>query len=445
MPAHRLSLLRQSAGTFLLQGAGAAFQLAAGVLLARALLAEGRGLYGLLVLVPSTALLVAGLGYGTAALQAVSRERRRDGPALAGALLLSLVAGGGVAALLLFLRGPLLAFVGPADPAALHLALAALPLLVLDQAAGQLLVAQDRVVASQAVKALQSLAFLGTLGAGFALRGPSVTVAVAAWTLSYAAGDLLAVLWLVREMAGPLRLDLAFLRARVAFGLRVVPASIGMFLLFRVDLWLLRAFRELDEVGVYALATSLAVLFQLFTRTIEKVATPRILGRDDAARARYTPRVVRAFLLAALPLALVAGAAAFPLIPLVFGEPFRGSATVFALFLPGLVVANVGILLNCDLIARGRPGIASLAATACLAVNIGLNLLWIPRYGTVGAALASLVCYSLYGVLIAVAHRRVTASPLAALLPRPADARDLFARLRRRGAQEEPAPASKRS
>ena len=57
-----------------------------------------------------------------------------------------------------------------------------------------------------------------------------------------------------------------------------------------------------------------------------------------------------------------------------------------------------------DLRGRGRPGVSSLLAGLTAIVTVGLDLLLIPAYGANGAALASAVAYTVFGVGSLVAH-----------------------------------------
>jgi O-antigen/teichoic acid export membrane protein len=51
-----------------------------------------------------------------------------------------------------------------------------------------------------------------------------------------------------------------------------------------------------------------------------------------------------------------------------------------------------------------------------LAANVGLNLLWIPRYGLQGAALSTSAAYVLWAVVVTLAYRRITALPWVAFV-----------------------------
>ena len=62
--------------------------------------------------------------------------------------------------------------------------------------------------------------------------------------------------------------------------------------------------------------------------------------------------------------------------------------------LAGIVALSAGRVLSNDIAGRGRLILNAYGGLAAVATNVVLNLLWIPRYGIVGAAWASTVSYS---------------------------------------------------
>ena len=70
------------------------------------------------------------------------------------------------------------------------------------------------------------------------------------------------------------------------------------------------------------------------------------------------------------------------------------------------------------------PSTPTIAMGIGFALNLSLNILWIPRHGLLGAAWASTVSYSTQSAIMAFLFWRITAiSPLKLILPRLSDAR----------------------
>jgi O-antigen/teichoic acid export membrane protein len=82
------------------------------------------------------------------------------------------------------------------------------------------------------------------------------------------------------------------------------------------------------------------------------------------------------------------------LIPLVFGEEFTKSVPMLRGILPGVLVLVVFRILNSRLAGMGRPQVAIYSFILPLILNLLLNILWIPRYGGMGAVWATNISYA---------------------------------------------------
>lgn len=422
-----MSFLRDSGGAAVLQILAAGLQFLAGVLVARGLGSDGKGIQALVVLIPDMARAVAHMGFGTACTRQIVKQPSRSG-AIAGNLLVFALIVGSLFCAGLWVAFPWLERFVSADSAgavaamgdgvtgAIQLAILAVPLLLLEGYLGGALVGSRAILAANVAKVVQTGSFALLVPLLFHSQGVTVTVAVKAWVLSFALGDAVALFALLLVLRGRRRPDLGLAREAFLFGVKTLPTSISVYLLFRIDVALVRAWRTAEEVGVYAIAASLAMLFQIVGFSVERALVPRLMSKSGEETAVLTPIATRSFVLFGAPLAAVAALAAYPMVPLLFGEDFAGAVLPLAIILPGLVIGNVGQIANTDLLGRGFPGYASISATFALVVNIGLNVFLIPRYGINGAAIASLVCYTQHGLVLAYIYQRLAGVPMRELL-----------------------------
>ena len=226
--------------------------------------------------------------------------------------------------------------------------------------------------------------------------------------------------------------DLGLAGKAFTFGIKAMPTSIAVYLLLRLDVVLVRYLGNAEMVGIYSISAASAMMFQIVGFSVERAMVPRIMGKSKEEADVLTPLVTRSFLLVAVPLALVSALLAWPFVPFIFGQEFAGAVLPLALILPGIVLGNVGQIANTDLLGRGFPGYAAISALIALAVNIGLNFYLIPRHGIVGAGFASLVCYSLFGLLLAVIYRHLTGVKVRELvIPKREDVGRILKVLRR--------------
>jgi len=103
------------------------------------------------------------------------------------------------------------------------------------------------------------------------------------------------------------------------------------------------------------------------------------------------------------------------LVPLIYGEPYAASVVPMLVLLPATALLTTYMLLSRFFMSidRQQVGIATQAVSAV--VNVGLNLVLIPRLGVLGAALASLFSYTLEAALITAAFRWTSGIGIASI------------------------------
>jgi O-antigen/teichoic acid export membrane protein len=104
-----------------------------------------------------------------------------------------------------------------------------------------------------------------------------------------------------------------------------------------------------------------------------------------------------------------------------YGPSFHAAVVPMLVILPGVFFFGLGSVIGGDLGGRGRPGLSSGLAGCAALVTVALDLVLIPPFGVMGAAVASVIAYTTFGVASLVALSRVSEIPLAEMLPRRAD------------------------
>ena len=87
------------------------------------------------------------------------------------------------------------------------------------------------------------------------------------------------------------------------------------------------------------------------------------------------------------------------MIPLLFGDAFRGAVRPLVLLLPGVVAyAPVTILVVYLTVRRARPRLSLYVSLIGLVVTAAMSIVLIPSYGASGAAIASAIGYAAGGI-----------------------------------------------
>jgi O-antigen/teichoic acid export membrane protein len=198
-------------------------------------------------------------------------------------------------------------------------------------------------------------------------------------------------------------------RAR-QIGLRSYIGVLLDLLLLRIDVYLIErlvpASAMAHELGLYQAGVRIAELILFVPSTLNAV-----LFAKAAAREAVVLSTLRAAKLA-LWLGVVALVGMWlvgqPLLVLIFGARFSGSFVPCLWILAGCAATCFASPLAGTLSGEhGYPRAILLAQLAALGVNIGANWVLLPRWGIVGAAMASTAAYVVSAVLIAssFAHR----------------------------------------
>lgn len=380
------------------QAALYAMGLVTSVLIARALGPGGRGEYYLAVTSGTVALVLVHLSIETANVFSYS-ERGGSLRALSrNAAFMALVAGpAAVAVLLVFYAlaaGSLLRDVGFGGYA---IVVASVPFALHLLWLSNIFALAKRLPQSQLAGLLGAVLQLAAMAALYALGWVSVEAVLAL----YAATILIA--WaihvrLARAFA-PARpgIEGGLLREVLGYGLRLHAGFLFVYLLLRIDVFLVQHYLGTADVGIYSLAVLLGELIWLVATPLAVAALPfqAEVSRLDAAELSF--RAARVNLLLGLALALAFVASLWWAIPLLYGRSFSPAYGVTLVLIPGmLAMAFVRPLLNW-LVRDDRPRRWVGLAGAALALNTVLNVALIPALGLAGAALASTIAYVALG------------------------------------------------
>lgn len=173
---------------------------------------------------------------------------------------------------------------------------------------------------------------------------------------------------------------------------------------WRADGFILSLLSTQSEVGVYGLAYTLAfnteVLALFFLKSSLSTAT-ELFARDVGAFAEFMRRSVELMYFLMVPVAVVGGLLAGPLIGLLGDRAFvaRGTPTL-ALLLVAAALRCIASTLGQGLFASHQQQFLFRVWVVTLALNIMLNLVLAGRFGAVGAGV-TLVCTELFSMLAA--------------------------------------------
>ncbi len=217
----------------------------------------------------------------------------------------------------------------------------------------------------------------------------------------------------MRGERGP-DVDIGELRRRlVGFGSRAVLGAATALADRRLDQVLLLSIAGDVANGLYVVAVAVAELPDIIQRSVRGVLLAEgSADIDDAGFARVFRSSIVAIALVSIALALLTPI----VVPLAFGRDFEGSVMpALILILAGLPLA-MSALGGIGLYLADRPGTYAIVRTVSVVVNVVLLYTLASRHGAVGAAIASLISYSVATALTLTMVARLTTLGLGDLL-----------------------------
>jgi len=373
------------------------------VITARMLGPHDRGLFQLLVLLPTTLANFVKFGIPQANVYFVRREGASVDDVASNSVWFALVLGGVLAIVAYLGRDWMIApFLREAPPATVIAVLALCPCVLLQAFFLGVLQAEQRFRELNIQQLLPAvLALLGMPLPLVWLRTGLVGAIVTQTVIAIAVTGWLAVR--VHRTA-PFRLgwNPRLARGMLSFGGKSYVQTLASTLHFRVDQYMIAMFLDPAQVGLYAVAVNLTNLLLKVPDATGTVLYPRIAGAGDRAAHAETSAVCRHTLFVMIVAALgylVGGPLA---IRLLYGQAYVGAIPALLLMLPGIVMISLYLLLTRNFTSRNRQQVNIVAAVAALAINVGLNCILIPRWGISGAAISTAVSYSVAALILLV-------------------------------------------
>jgi O-antigen/teichoic acid export membrane protein len=178
-----------------------------------------------------------------------------------------------------------------------------------------------------------------------------------------------------------------------SYGLRGQVGGLITLLNLRLDVAILGAIAGPAILGGYAVASKYAELLRLPGTALTWVFYPRLAKLEQNQAAGIARRMIRpalvGIIVAAVPVALLAS----PVMRLLYGASFGSAVTPARVLVAGMILAGASGVASAYLYGRGTPGLNSIVLGVGLVITVVLDVTLIPRYGALGAAVASTAAY----------------------------------------------------
>ncbi len=228
-------------------------------------------------------------------------------------------------------------------------------------------------------------------------------------------GDVITIVFALlrmRRMPNPLKADLRFAAKIVPFGIVSMITTLMLTLNYRVDVLMMGYMFGIPdaEIGYYTLGVSLSEYGWLIPDAFREVLFSRTAKDDAIGEVTMSMKVNLYLTILMIVGILVLGK---PVIYLLAGAEYLPGYPVTVLLIAGIIPMSYFKIIGTLLLAQGKKGVYLGMLTGSVVVNMLCNLVTIPLWGKMGAALASVISYMVAGGLFLVYYMRAYKVPLA--------------------------------
>ncbi|MFC1729975.1 flippase [candidate division KSB1 bacterium] len=196
-----------------------------------------------------------------------------------------------------------------------------------------------------------------------------------------------------------LNINKELLRKLLKFGIPVMAGIFGAIIMLYTDTVILSYFGTLEDVALYQAASPTARILLYLGYALAAVFLPlsaELWAKGKKEKLRQGIQILYKFsFILVIPMALAM--LVFPdlILKLLFGKEYIGAAIVLQILSIGTVFYTVGHINSNILSGIGHPAENTRIVLSAALFNLVLNLILIPFYGILGAALATLISWAI--------------------------------------------------
>lgn len=288
-----------------------------------------------------------------------------------------------------------------------------------------LLIGKDRIALNSFISVFDAtvpliglalLVFWGTLSANSLILVSLVGLFVTSFAIFYFV-----------EKKGFFDTDFVLLKNSIRYGSKSWLNNLANQMLYKVDVFFIGYFLGLKSVGIYAVAVILIEKSWYLSGAIGNAIFPKLKKLDDKSSCTLAISAAKINYVLSILGVLVICIFAEPIMLLLFGAEYKDSSDVLFWLAPGIVALSIPKVLISHLAAKNKLGVAVKASTTSMVLNVVLNIILIPFYGLIGAAIASSISYGVYFIIYSFFYMRMfNVTFFDLLVPKLSDIRNIL-------------------
>lgn len=192
-----------------------------------------------------------------------------------------------------------------------------------------------------------------------------------------------------------LKVNKVIIKEILSRGFGFTAALVVIQLNYRIDIIILQYISGMQEVGFYSIGVSIAENIWLLPTAVGIVINSITASSDDMSMLKdEISKLIRISFMLVFLLSIAIFIFIPFLLPWFYGAEFIKSVTIVKVILPGILIFVLVRILSSYFAGIGKPNIITYIFAPALLLNIILNFILIPKYGGIGAAIATNISYS---------------------------------------------------
>lgn len=209
---------------------------------------------------------------------------------------------------------------------------------------------------------------------------------------------IIGCMYALHIIPNPFAIDLAFAKKMICLGF--VPMMIGLLnvMNYNFDTVMLKGMSvSYEEIGLYSIGTTLAGYLWLLPDVFKDISFSRSAKGNAVESICFSLRISNSITILLMLLILIFGKF---IIFILYGGEYVPAYQVTLLILLGVPALGIYKIISPIYISDSRSQIVFLSLLVSVVTNIILNFIFISYYSIMGAAVASLISYSICGLYI---------------------------------------------
>jgi O-antigen/teichoic acid export membrane protein len=366
----------------------------AGIIIARYLGAEGKGILALVILIATILKLIGGVGIEYANVYFISKNRSKVDQIFTNSIFVWIIASAVLALIIFLLKELVLNTILPGfDRNVFNLTMAVYPFFLWWGFALAIFQGMENFREFNLLKLLVPIIKFGAVVLFVVILQTGIIGGTVSIILSYAIPAVFSIILLSKYTKPKLPLDKALLCNGLSYGLKGQVGLFFQFFNYRLDMFLVNIFMNIQAVGYYSISVAIAELLWYIPNSITLTLFPRTSAKNEKSATLFTCKVCRKSVALMIITSLAVGILGKILIPILYGDAFAAAVNPLLILLPGVVAYGLVKILIGYLQGQGKPQYGSYVTIISLALTIIFDYLLIPTMGIVGAALATTIAY----------------------------------------------------